>query len=84
MAKLDMIQISHEITAERLKTLALLERLRDERLRLGHKIDDIVISIDQLLKEDRLANPPPPFYAGVIESHRTDSVRDQTSQSADS
>lgn len=79
-----MIQISYEITAERLKTLALLERLRDERLRLGHKIDDIVISIDQLLKEDRLANPPLPLYSGVIDAHRTDSVRDQTSQSTDS
>ena len=75
-----MIQISHEIAAERLQTLALLEKLRDERLRLGHKIDDIVVSIDQLLKQDRLANPPPPFYADVIESGRTDSVSDQTSQ----
>ena len=81
MAKPGMIQISHEITAERLKTLALLERLRDERLRLGHKIDDIVISIDQLLKEDRLANPPPPFYADVLEAARTNSERDQISSS---
>ena len=61
-----MIQINPEIAAERLKTLALLEKLRDERARLGQKIDDIVIAIDQLLKEDRLAHPAPPLYSDVI------------------
>jgi hypothetical protein len=65
----DMIQINPEIAAERLKTLALLEKLRDERQRMGQKMDDIVVAIDQLLKEDRLSNPPPPFYADVLSAH---------------
>ena len=61
----NLSQTSTEIAAERLQTLSVLEKLRDERLRLGQKIDDIVISIDQLLKEDRLAKPVPPLYGDL-------------------
>lgn len=49
-----MIQMNPSLDPERLKSLLALEKMRDDRRKLGVTVEHITVAIEALLREDRL------------------------------
>lgn len=57
----DMILMNPNYDTERLKALEVLQRLRDERERMGIKLEEITLALDRVLRANRMPFDEPVF-----------------------